>query len=481
VSDTLNLKFSAFSEISVAYPQPGEQQKIADFLSSLDALIAAQADKIDALKAHKKGLMQQLFPREGETVPRLRFPEFRKAGEWDIVPLKKLANRRTDRNRDGKLTRVLTNSAEHGVVDQRDYFDKDIATQGNLENYFIVEKDDFVYNPRVSASAPVGPISINRVETGVMSPLYTVFQFKDSNTDFYAHYFRSSSWHQYMRQVGSTGARHDRMAISKEDFIAMPLPVLSPEEKQKIADCLSSLDALIAAQADKIDALKAHKKGLMQQLFPREGETVPRLRFPEFRKAGEWDIVPLKKLANRRTDRNRDGKLTRVLTNSAEHGVVDQRDYFDKDIATQGNLENYFIVEKDDFVYNPRVSASAPVGPISINRVETGVMSPLYTVFQFKDSNTDFYAHYFRSSSWHQYMRQVGSTGARHDRMAISKEDFIAMPLPVLSPEEKQKIADCLSSLDALIAAQADKIDALKAHKKGLMQQLFPSPEAVRA
>src|SRR5699024_4476021 len=83
--------------------------------------------------------------------------------------------------------------------------------------------------------------------------------------------------------------------------------------------------------------------------------------------------------------------------------------------------------------------------------------------------------------SWHQYMRQVGSTGARHDRMAISKEDFIAMPLPVLSPEEKQKIADCLSSLDALIAAQADKIDALKAHKKGVMQQLFPSPEAVRA
>src|SRR5690625_4564881 len=100
-------------------------------------------------------MSKQMKSKKQVVVPRLRFPEFRKAGEWDIVPLKKLANRRTDRNRDGKLTRVLTNSAEHGVVDQRDYFDKDIATQGNLENYFIVEKDDFVYNPRVSASAPV--------------------------------------------------------------------------------------------------------------------------------------------------------------------------------------------------------------------------------------------------------------------------------------------------------------------------------------
>src|SRR5690554_1549010 len=160
---------------------------------------------------------------KSELVPELRFPEFRDAGEWKFKPLKKLAKRCTEKNRNGKIVRVLTNSAEHGVVDQRDYFDKDIAIQGNLKSYSIVEKGDFVYNPRISAMAPVGPISKNNIATGVMSPLYTVFRFKIKNDEFYSHFFKTSGWHQYMRQVSSTGARHDRMAVSKDDFLSMPL------------------------------------------------------------------------------------------------------------------------------------------------------------------------------------------------------------------------------------------------------------------
>lgn len=159
---------------------------------------------------------------------------------------------------------------------------------------------------------------------------------------------------------------------------------------------------------------------------------VPRLRFPEFREAEEWKLEPLGTLAKRRTAKNTKGEHARVLTNSAEYGVVDQRDYFDKDIANQGNLEGYYIVEKGDYVYNPRISTSAPVGPISRNNVGTGVMSPLYTIFRFVSTKNDFFAHYFKSTHWHSYMRQASST-------------------------------------------QSQKIDALKIHKKGLMQQLFPS------
>ena len=421
-------------------------------------------------KQQKKGL-----------VPKLRFPEFQDKGEWELATLKKLASKKTARNIDGKLVRVLTNSAEHGVVDQRDYFDKDIAIQGNLENYLIVDVGDFVYNPRISTFAPVGPISKNSVAKGVMSPLYTVFRFKNSDNDFYAYYFKTSAWHLYMRQVGSTGARHDRMAITNDDFLAMPLPVPLPKEQQKIADCLTSIDELITAQTRKLDTLKAHKKSLMQQLFPAEGEAVPKLRFPEFQDKGEWELATLKKLASKKTARNIDGKLVRVLTNSAEHGVVDQRDYFDKDIAIQGNLENYLIVDVGDFVYNPRISTFAPVGPISKNSVAKGVMSPLYTVFRFKNSDNDFYAYYFKTSAWHLYMRQVGSTGARHDRMAITNDDFLAMPLPVPLPKEQQKIADCLTSIDELITAQTRKLDTLKAHKKSLMQQLFPDMDEINS
>ena len=114
-----------------------------------------------------------------------------------------------------------------------------------MEKYYIVEKGDYVYNPRISAAAPVGPISKNNVATGVMSPLYSVFRFGDDNNDFYAHYFKTTGWHQYMRQASSTGARHDRMAITNDDFMAMPLPISTLEEQQKIADCLASIDELM--------------------------------------------------------------------------------------------------------------------------------------------------------------------------------------------------------------------------------------------
>ena len=164
-------------------------------------------------------------------VPKLRFPEFHSAPAWQQAPLSQLATRTKQKNRDEQIIRVLTNSAEFGVMDQRDFFDKDIATQGNLESYFVVELGSYVYNPRISATAPVGPISKNKVGTGVMSPLYTVFKFKSDSNEFYEHYFKTTGWHTYMRQASSTGARHDRMAISSDDFMAMPLPASTPKEQ----------------------------------------------------------------------------------------------------------------------------------------------------------------------------------------------------------------------------------------------------------
>ena len=118
-------------------------------------------------------------------MPKRRFPEFKDSGEWQSVPLNRLAARTKQMNRDEKIVRVLTNSAEFGVMDQRDFFDKDIATQGNLKSYYVVDLGSYVYNPRISAAAPVGPISKNKIGTGVMSPLYTVFKFKDDSNNFY--------------------------------------------------------------------------------------------------------------------------------------------------------------------------------------------------------------------------------------------------------------------------------------------------------
>ena len=213
-------------------------------------------------------MLQQLFPAEGETMPKLRFAEFEGDGDWSTYKLNKIAKLNKERNKNERVTRVFTNSAINGIVDQQDYFKKDIANKSNLGNYYIVNKNDFIYNPRISVNAPVGPISRNKIGAGVMSPLYTVFSFTKGVSSFYEYYFQTTYWHQYLKQVSNMGARHDRMNVSVDDFKKIPLPYPNVIEQQKIADCLSSLDNLIKLQDNKVEALKQHKQGLMQQLFP---------------------------------------------------------------------------------------------------------------------------------------------------------------------------------------------------------------------
>ncbi|MDP0332481.1 restriction endonuclease subunit S [Glaesserella parasuis] len=273
-SSVLNLNAEIIKSLPISLPEISEQQKIADCLSSLDELIELQEQKLATLKQHKKGLMQQLFPshhalQAGRVVyPKLRFPQFRNCKGWEVVELKVLANRVTVKNKDNAIIRVLTNSANDGVIDQGDYFDRDIANKNNLDGYYIIEFGDYVYNPRISNLAPVGPISKNKVGIGVMSPLYTVFRFKNEQNDFYEYFFKTNTWHKYLQQNSNSGARYDRMNITNNDFMSMPLPMLIPKEQQAIADCLSSLDNLINEQNERIGRLKTHKKGLMQQLFP---------------------------------------------------------------------------------------------------------------------------------------------------------------------------------------------------------------------
>ena len=421
-------------------------------------------------------------------VPKLRFSEFREAGEWNATPLDHLAARSKQKNRDEKIDRVLTNSAEFGVLDQRDYFDKDIATQGKLEGYFVVKLGDYVYNPRISATAPVGPISKNNIGTGVMSPLYTVFKFKDSNNDFYHHYFKTTGWHAYMRQSSSTGARHDRMAIASEDFMAMPMPLASSEEQQKIADCLSSVDELIAAQARKLDALKTHKKGLTQQLFPREGETQPRLRFPEFQNAGEWEMKSIGDLKPFITSGSRGwaafyaerGPLFVRITNLSRGSIyLDHTDSKFVDLPAGANEGVRTQLKEHDVL----ISITADIGIVGY--VDKRVPTPAYinqhiALVRFDASKVSgrFMAYFLASEKSERLFRASSDTGTKAG-MSL----FGVQKMPVLLPtlQEQHRIADCLTSLDDLITAQTQKLEALKTHKKGLMQQLFPSPEEVSA
>ncbi len=410
-------------------------------------------------------------------VPKLRFPEFRSEREWKFVPLKDLADRGKKKNRDEKIERVLTNSAEFGVVDQRDFFDKDIATQGKLESYVVVELGDYVYNPRISATAPVGPISKNNIGTGVMSPLYTVFRFKDPENDFYRHYFKTTGWHTYMRQASSTGARHDRMAIGSDDFIAMPLPIApSPAEQQKIAECLGSVDELIAAQARKVDALKAHKKGLMQHLFPREGETKPRLRFPEFQHAREWDVRTIGdmfRLINGFAFKPEDWKPTGTPIIRIQNLNDPSADFN----YSQAPVPERNRIKSGDLLFAWSGTLGSSFGARIWNGPSGVLNQHIFKVLMDEQQITLPFSLLVLARVEEDIAKQ--SHGFKASFVHVKKSDLVKVDLLLPPLPEQQRIASCLSSLDALITAETQKLEALKTHKKGLMQQLFPSPEEV--
>lgn len=414
-------------------------------------------------------------------VPRLRFPEFRKAGEWERKELNKFLVEHQQRNRDLKYgpPDVLSVSGEFGCVNQIEHLGRSYAGV-SVKDYRVVETGDIVYTKSPLKKNPFGIIKENKGKAGIVSTLYAVYRVKENaHPAYFDHYFsRDYFLNSYLQPLVKKGAKND-MKVNNSVVLSGSVIAPKKDEQQKVAACLSSVHELIAEETQKLDTLRIHKNGLLQQLFPCAGEPAPRLRFPEFREAGDWDYQELGKLSTRITRKNSDTKIVRVLTNSAEQGVIDQRDFFDKDIANQANLNGYYIVEKGDYVYNPRISVSAPVGPISRNNLGTGVMSPLYTVFRFDQEESDFYAHFFKSPHWHHYMRQASSTGARHDRISITNENFMRLPLPVTTDAEQQRIADCLSSVDELIAVQMKRLDLLRCHKSGLMQQLFPELDEV--
>jgi len=403
-------------------------------------------------------------------VPKLRFAEFVGEPPWECPPLKKLAKRITQRNTQGAKLRALTNSAEHGVVDQREYFDKDIAT--STDNYYIVEAGDYVYNPRISSIAPVGPISKNQIGTGVMSPLYAVFRFHSDANDFFAHYFRSSHWHGYLRRVSNNGARHDRMAVTNDDLMQLPIPTPSAREQQKIADCLGSLDDLIAAEGRKLEALRRHKQALMQQLFPQEGETQPRLRFPEFRGAGDWDDKSI-------------GDFGQVVTGSTpstaeptfyggEIPFVSPIDISDlryveetNTTLTEAGFKKTRPIRAGSVLF---VCIGSTIGKIAQTVRDCATNQQINAVIP-NAKYSDGFVYFALSNASNRIALLAGKQAVP----IINKSLFSSARLLVPRLPEQQRIADCLTPLADLVAAETRKLDMLKAHRKGLMQQLFPS------
>lgn len=259
---------SSIKKYPVAYPHDNEQQKIADCLSAIDELIIAQNQKFETLTAHKKGLIQQLFPAEGETIPKLRFPEFRNKGVWKNRVLADFITERNETPRSKVSLHSLT--IENGVTPKTERYERSFLVKDGAEAYKIVWQNDFAYNPMNLRFGAIGRYAGE--QNVALSKYYNIFYCNKSvDSRFCEIYFKTHEMITHYNNV-ATGSLIEKRRVHFSEFLKFKILFPSLDEQKIIADCLSFSDELIAAQSEKIEVLKAHKKGLMQQLFPAVDE-----------------------------------------------------------------------------------------------------------------------------------------------------------------------------------------------------------------
>lgn len=250
----------------VKLPCIDEQEHIGRFFRHLDRLVTLHQRKRGRLENIKKAMLEKMFPKNGADVPEVRFVGFTEA--WEQRKLGEIADKVTEKNTTLRYTEALTNSAEFGIIGQRDFFDHDVAKLSSLHGYYIVKEDDFVYNPRISVTAPVGPVNRNKLgKIGVVSPLYTVLRTAQIDNEFLEWFFKSACWHSFMIFNGDSGARSDRFSIKNSTFFEMPIPCPCRMEQVRIGTFFRHLDRLITLHQRKVALLQNIKKACLEKMF----------------------------------------------------------------------------------------------------------------------------------------------------------------------------------------------------------------------
>ena len=413
-------------------------------------------------------------------VPRLRFPEFRETGKWAEQKLSEVLTEHGLKSTGGE--EVFSVSVHKGLVDQIEHLGRSYSAD-KTDHYNRVLPGDIVYTKSPTGDFPLGVIKQSQANCQVIvSPLYGVFTPESISVGRLIDAYFSSPYNAktFLAPIVNKGAKNT-INVTNAAFLSKNLLLpRTKEEQQKIADCLGSLDDLIAAEGRKLAALRDHKEGLMQQLFPREGETCPRLRFPEFRNSGDWKAR----------------KINNVLTKKAESATLDDngvyreigvrshgKGLFHKEPITGKALgaKRVFHVVPDALVINIVFAWEQALAVTTRN--EAGfIASHRFPMFVAKANRCDvaFMQRLFLTPIGKHLLRVASPGGAGRNR-TLNQKEFEKLDVVIPSPAEQQRIADCFSTLDVLIAAQAEKLDALRTHKRGLMQQLFPSLEDAEA
>lgn len=415
-------------------------------------------------------------------VPRLRLAEFRNDQDWASWNLGELVKffsggtpSKTEPSYwDGDIPWISASSMyEANIVDS----DLKVTPQAIGNGTRLASKGSLLILVRGSMLFNRVPMGIAVVDVAFNQDIKALKVGKGINARFLLNQLIAISPRIPINETGIGAGK-----IETDTLVKLPIFLPSKIEQQKIADCLTSLDEVIAAQGQKVEALKTHKRGMLQQLFPREGETRPRLRFPEFRNAPVWQRLPLGDIAEiklgKMLDANKhtSGRLLPYVNNiSLRWNEVDTSDlpqmYF-----KESELERYGLQDGDVLVCEG--------GEPGRSAVWDGRLPQLK--FQKAIHRVRFHVP-FVPKIFVLYLEAIAGTTAFESLVTgggikhLTGETFAKLTIPVMSLLEQQRIADCLSSLDAQITAESGKLTVFKTHKQGLMQQLFPAPEAASA
>ncbi len=404
--------------------------------------------------------------KKKEIVPKFRFPEFQRDG-IDFVHGNKLFKSITNKNHNSDLP-ILAITQDQGAV-PRDQIEYNVTvTDKSLSNYKVVEVGDFI----ISLRSFQGGIEYSRFK-GICSPAYIILRKREENISelYYKYFFKTWRYIQSLNR-NLEGIRDGKM-ISYSQFSSVKVPYpRSFKEQQKIADCLSSIDELIDAENRKLKALEKYKKGLMQKLFPAEGKTLPEWRFPEFQGCGEWKFKSIGKACKMFSGGTPDTSKkefyggTIPFIRSAEINKSSTELFITEEGFKNSSAK---MVKKGDILI---ALYGANSGEVALSKIDGAINQAILCLRH--ETNNVFVYHYFtHMKNWIISKYIQGGQGN------LSGQIIKSVNLYFPKAEEQQKIADFLSEIDTMITGQSNKVEQLKAHKKGLMQGLFPSFEEV--
>ena len=401
--------------------------------------------------------------------PKIRFNGYTE--DWEQRKLGDLVDRVTRKNQDLVSELPLTISAQYGLIDQNEFFDKRVASK-DVSGYYLIENGEFAYNKSTSTDAPWGAIKrLDRYENGVLSTLYIIFGIKENNpvdSDFLVSYYSTNLWHKGIHEIAAEGARnHGLLNIAPADFFATRLMIPQDiEEQKKIGKYFIELEALITLHQRKCEQTKTLKKYMLQKMFPQDGEKVPQIRFEGFTE--DWEQ-----------------RKVSEITSSYSGGTpkAGTTEYYDGDIPfirsgeIYGDTTELFITEEGlnsssakmihigDILY---ALYGATSGEVSRAKLDGAINQAILAIIPNDEVNADFLVEWFRKEK-----AQITDKYLQGGQGNLSAQIIKNLKVTIPMREEQNKIGEYFSKVNHLITLHQRKCDELKEVKKFMLQNMF--------